>query len=60
LPQPGEGAEIVAHRGCLSPGGAEIVAVAATANRSTEAKEMLEARGVAYATAYSLQEVALA
>ncbi len=40
--------------------GAEVVAVATIADRATGAKEKLEARGLTYVTAYSLQELGLA
>ena len=40
--------------------GAEVVAVATIADRATGAKEKLEAQGLTYVTAYSLQELGLA
>jgi len=40
--------------------GAEVVAVATIADRATGAKEKLEARGLTYLAAYSLQELGLA
>jgi orotate phosphoribosyltransferase len=40
--------------------GAEVVAVATIADRVTGAKEKLEAQGLTYVTAYSLQELGLA
>ena len=40
--------------------GAEVVAVATIADRATGAKERLEAQGLTYVTAYSLQELGLA
>lgn len=40
--------------------GAEVVAVATIADRATGAKEKLEAQGLTYLTAYSLQELGLA
>ena len=40
--------------------GAEVVAVATIADRATGAKEKLEARGLTYVVAYSLQELGLA
>ena len=39
--------------------GAEVVAVATIADRATGAKEKLEAQGLTYITAYSLQELGL-
>jgi len=39
--------------------GAEVVAVATIADRATGAKEKLEAQGLTYVTAYSLQELGL-
>lgn len=39
--------------------GAEVVAVATIADRATGAKEKLEAEGLTYVTAYSLQELGL-
>jgi orotate phosphoribosyltransferase len=40
--------------------GAEVVAVATIADRATGAREKLEAQGLTYVTAYSLQELGLA
>jgi orotate phosphoribosyltransferase len=40
--------------------GAEVVAVATIADRATGAKEKLEAQGLTYVAAYSLQELGLA
>lgn len=40
--------------------GAEVVAVATIADRATGAKEKLEAQGLTYVSAYSLQELGLA
>jgi len=40
--------------------GAEVVAVATIADRATGARERLEAQGLTYVTAYSLQELGLA
>jgi orotate phosphoribosyltransferase len=40
--------------------GAEVVAVATIADRATGAKEKLEAQGLTYVTAYSLEELGLA
>lgn len=40
--------------------GAEVVAVAVIADRSTGARERIEAEGVAYLTAYGLQDLGLA
>jgi orotate phosphoribosyltransferase len=40
--------------------GAEVVAVATIADRATGAKEKLEAEGLTYVSAYSLEELGLA
>ena len=54
------GASPMAAAAAAREEGAEVVAVATIADRATGAREKLEAQGLTYLAAYSLQELGLA